>query len=135
MPRYRLSYPAHIYVSIDATDDDARDRLADLLTTIQDGIAIELDGTTSHEAVVYPLTDSDGEVTPTLAMVEDVEDAICHNCGEEFDIKEGDEVNAAGCCSRHCLNRHRGDDCPVGCQYCLDDLLGRARLSQGLDPE
>jgi hypothetical protein len=45
----------------------------------------------------------------------------CGNCGEDFVPREGDEAHAAGFCCGHCLNRHRGDDCPPGCPYCQDD--------------
>lgn len=44
----------------------------------------------------------------------------CANCGDTF-FDEGEEYHIEGFCSAHCLNRHRGDDCEGGCEFCDDD--------------
>jgi hypothetical protein len=42
----------------------------------------------------------------------------CANCHEDFVPPKGVEREF---CSRHCENRHRGDECEAPCDYCEDD--------------
>jgi hypothetical protein len=73
MTRYRLTYPAHLYCSVCAESfEEARDQLVDCLKEIHDGMEVTLDEDLGDE-VLYPDSNSAGEIDPELVLVEDVE--------------------------------------------------------------
>jgi hypothetical protein len=58
----------------------------------------------------------------------DKEEVTCYNCDcdiltSDEDTPEEADAKAAGYCSLHCVNKHRGDPCPDDCQYCQDDQI------------
>lgn len=59
-----------------------------------------------------------------LNFVEDLDtqakgQQTCGNCDEKF-YPQGSEAHTEGFCCEHCLNQHRGDDCPDDCEFCKD---------------
>jgi hypothetical protein len=77
MPRFRLTYPAHLYVTVAApTLEAARQQFAAALAGCQDGLRICLghpDEGDVEEEILYPDSNAQGEVTVDLVLLEDVE--------------------------------------------------------------
>lgn len=77
MPRFRLSYPAHIYATIDADAlTDAKAKFKDILEDWQDGISIDLsiDQDGDPIEVAYPDSDKTGNISVKKMALEDEED-------------------------------------------------------------
>ncbi len=76
MPRFRLTYPAHLYATVAAsTFEEARQRLVAALAECQDGISVCVSGPDGdvEEEILYPDSDALGEVTVDLVKLEDQE--------------------------------------------------------------
>jgi hypothetical protein len=98
MTRYRLTYPAHLYCSVWAESlQEARDQLVGCLKEIHDGMEVALDEDFGDE-VLYPDSNSAGEIDPELVLVEDVEEA---EANEERESAET-VVVAQRCCCDNC---------------------------------
>jgi len=76
MSDFRLSYPAHIYATIHATDvHTARVKLTHILDGLHGGIVIHLDGVDKlPRGNLYPDSGLDGKIDPTLIELEGISD-------------------------------------------------------------
>lgn len=72
MKKFRLAYPAHIYVTVEAeTLADAKRVFAGDLEQVSAGVTIDLN---LESAVVYPNANHDGEISARKVLLEDTFD-------------------------------------------------------------